>query len=394
MLGAPYPCTREERMRGAGSCGFFEASIPVRPWHSTCLKGELLQKARPANRTGAAGAEVRISIIIPVYNNTRDLPECLSAVKASAKNSDTEIIVVDDASTDETPAVAASMGVRVLRLERNSGPAAARNFGARHAGGEILFFVDADVVLAPGALDRAVRVLDTRPELAAVFGSYDARPRAKGLVSQYRNLLHHFVHQQGNPEASTFWAGCGAIRREIFLAVGGFDAERFPRPSIEDIELGARLRRAGYRILLDREIQGTHLKRWRRGAVIRTDITCRAIPWSRLILQSREAPNDLNLKRGQRVSVALVMLAAAILPLALWRVGLLVLPIMAFLTVVVLNRDLFAFFWRQRGPGFAIACVPLHLLYFLYSGLSYLFVRLEVQLRAMMTRPDGALRKG
>jgi len=337
---------------------------------------------------------MRISIIIPVYNNTTDLPECLFAVKASANNSDSEIIVVNDASTDETPAVAASMGVRVLNLEKNSGPAAARNFGAQHARGEILFFVDADVVLAPGALARAVRILDTRPEFAAVFGSYDARPRAHGLVSQYRNLLHHFVHQHGNPEASTFWAGCGAIRREIFLAVGGFDAERFPRPSIEDIELGFRLRQAGHRILLDREIQGTHLKHWKLRGVIWTDITCRAIPWSRLILNSRETPNDLNLKLGQRVSAALAALAVATLPLALWRVGLLVLPLAALLTVVVLNRDLFAFFRRQRGVAFAIACIPLHLLYFLYSLSSYLFVLAERQIKDMMSRPDGALRRG
>ncbi len=376
-------------MRGAGSCGFFYGLDPGRPWHNSCSKLKLRQGF--GLRTERAPPEVmRISIIIPVYNNTRDLPECLSAVKASVKNCDIEIIVVDDASTDETPAVAASMGVRVLKLERNSGPGAARNFGAHHALGDILFFVDADVVLAPDALDRAVKILDTRPELAAVFGSYDARPRAHGLVSQYRNLLHHFVHQQGNPEASTFWAGCGAIRREIFLAVGGFDAKRFPRPSIEDIELGVRLRGGGHRILLDREIQGTHLKRWKLGAVIRTDITCRAIPWSRLILNSREAPNDLNLKRSQRVSVALVVLAAALLPLALWRVGLLVLPLAALLTAVVLNRGLFAFLGRQRGLGFATACVPLHLLYFLYSGLSYLFVRVEMQLRRMMTRRGGS----
>jgi glycosyltransferase involved in cell wall biosynthesis len=337
---------------------------------------------------------MRISIIIPVYNNTRDLAECLSAVRAAAKNADTEIIVVDDASTDDTPTVAASMGARVLRLEKNSGPGAARNFGARHAVGDILFFVDADVVLAPDALERVVSVLDGRREFAAVFGSYDARPRAHGLVSQYRNLLHHFVHQQGNPEASTFWAGCGAIRREIFLAVGGFDAERFPRPSIEDIELGLRLRQAGHRILLDRDIQGTHLKRWKLRSVIWTDITCRAIPWSRLILNSRETPNDLNLKLGQRVSAALVALAAATLPLALWRVGLLVLPLAALVTVVVLNRDLFAFLRRQRGAAFAIACIPLHLLYFLYSLLSYLFVRAERQIRDMTSRPDGALRRG
>lgn len=326
---------------------------------------------------------MRITVIIPVYNNTRDLPECLSAVRASAKNLDAEIIVVDDASTDETPTVAAAMGVRVLKLSRNSGPGAARNVGAQNARGEILFFVDADVAVAPSALDRAVRTLDTRPKYAAVFGSYDARPRGRGLVSQYRNLLHHFVHQQGNPEASTFWAGCGAIRREIFLAVGGFDAERYPRPSIEDIDLGLRLRQAGHRILLDREIQGTHLKQWKLRSVIRTDITCRAVPWSRLILVSREVPNDLNLKRSQRVSVALVLLATGLLPLALWRVGLLVIPLLALVTVVALNRTLFAFLWRERGLGFAIGCVPLHLLYFICSGLSYLFVRLDLQLRSM-----------
>lgn len=326
---------------------------------------------------------MRITVIIPVYNNTRDLPECLLAVRASAKNLDAEIIVVDDASTDETPTVAAAMGVRVLKLSRNSGPGAARNFGAQHARGEILFFVDADVVVAPSVLDRTVRTLDTRPEYAAVFGSYDARPRARGLVSQYRNLLHHFVHQQGNPEASTFWAGCGAIRREIFLAVGGFDAERYPRPSIEDIDLGLRLRQAGHRILLDREIQGTHLKQWKLRNVIRTDITCRAVPWSRLILTSREVPYDLNLKRSQRVSVALVLLATGLLPLALWKVGLLVVPLVALVTVVALNRTLFAFLWRERGLGFAIGCVPLHFLYFIYSGLSYLFVRVDLQLRSM-----------
>jgi len=336
---------------------------------------------------------MRVTIIMPVYNNTRDLPECLSAVQAAAKKRDCEIVVVDDASTDDTPRVAASMGVRVLRLEKNSGPGAARNFGARHASGDILFFVDSDVVVAPDVVDRVVGVFDSRPDVAAVFGSYDARPRAPGLVSQYRNLLHHFVHQHGNPEASTFWAGCGAIRRDIFLGVGGFDAEQYARPSIEDIELGYRLRRAGHRILLDRDIQGTHLKRWKLRGVIWTDIVCRAIPWSRLILSSRETPNDLNVKLSQRVSGALVVLAALTLPLALWRIGLLVLPLVALVSVVVLNRDLFTFLARQRGVAFAVACVPLHLLYFLYSVLSYVFVRVETGIRDLMSRPDGALRR-
>jgi GT2 family glycosyltransferase len=334
---------------------------------------------------------MRISIIVPVYNNSRDLRECLSVLIASSRP-DAEIIVVDDASTDDTPTVAAQMGVRVLRLAQNMGPSAARNYGARHAQGDILMFVDADVVVAPGAVSRIVKVLEDRPELAAVFGSYDAQPRAKGVISQYRNLLHHFVHQHGNSEASTFWAGCGAIRRSVFQELGGFDEKRFPR-CIEDIELGYRLRRAGHRIFLDKALQGTHLKRWTLRSVIRTDICCRAVPWARLILESKNAPVDLNLKGGQRLSVALVGLASLCLLLAVFRPGLLVLCAVALLGVIILNRQLLAFFYRQRGMFFTTLCIPLHLLYYLYSGLGYLYVWVSFQLKGVTTHPPTPTQK-
>src|SRR5262249_7492828 len=158
---------------------------------------------------------VRVSVIVPVYNNPHDLEECLSALLASA-GAGSEIIVVDDGSTDEIRSVATRMGVSVLRLAKNAGPSSARNYGAHHAHGDILFFVDADLVVTPDAVARVVRVLDADPDIASVFGSYDTGPRAAGVVSQYRNLLHHYVHQTGNPEASTFWAGCGAVRRSVF----------------------------------------------------------------------------------------------------------------------------------------------------------------------------------
>lgn len=325
---------------------------------------------------------MHLSVIIPVYNNPQDLRECLSALIASSCPG-SEIMVVDDASTDDTPSVAAQMGVRVLRLAKNSGPAAARNYGARHALGDILFFVDADVVVAPGAVRRVLAVFAEHRDVAAVFGSYDAEPRAKGVVSQYRNLLHHFVHQNGNPEASTFWAGCGAIRRSVFQELGGFDAQRFPRPSIEDIELGYRLRQAGHRILLDKALQGTHLKRWTLGAVIRTDIFQRAIPWSRLILERRKAPDDLNLKGGQRLSIALVGLACLSLPLVLFRFELMSLPAVCLVGVIVLNRQLFSFLARKHGLYFATPCIPLHLLHYLSSGLSYLSIWIAFQLRSL-----------
>jgi GT2 family glycosyltransferase len=320
-------------------------------------------------------------MVVPVYNDSQCLHECVAALTASS-GPRFEIIVVDDGSTDDTPSAAARLGVRVLRLGTNRGPSAARNHGARHAQGDILFFVDADVVVASGAVGRIREVFTQHPELSVVFGSYDARPRAEGVVSQYRNLLHHFVHQTGNAEASTFWSGCGAIRRAAFEAVGGFDEKQ---RWMEDIELGYRLRRAGHRILLDKALQCTHLKRWTLRSVIRTDIVHRAVPWARLLFEHKVV-NDLNIQVAQQVSVALVLMASLALLLAVFRLESLALSAAALLGVVVLNRDLYTFFYQQRGLRFALACVPLHLLHYLCSGLSYLYVWTEFRLRRRWKR--------
>jgi GT2 family glycosyltransferase len=314
---------------------------------------------------------MNISVIIPAYNSAQDLRECLTALRASSRSPD-EIVVVDDGSTDGTAAIAAAASVRVLRRDENRGAAAARNLGAAHAGGDVLFFIDADVAVAPDAVARVARLLAAEPDVAAVFGSYDAHPRAPGVASQYRNLLHHYVHQRGSAEAFTFWTGCGAVRRAAFTAVAGFDEHRAWR-SIEDIELGYRLRRAGYRIRLDKELRGTHLKRWTLGTVLRTDLLFRAAPWARLIRHSDAVPADLNLALTQRLSVALVGIATVALPLAFLFRTFAAVAALALTGVLVLNYALYGFFYRERGLAFALACLPLHALYFLCSGAGFVY---------------------
>ena len=324
-------------------------------------------------------SSLRVSIIVPAHDNGDDLEKCLDALRTAA--GEAEIIVVDDASTDDTAARAkARGGVRVISLQRNGGPAAARNEGARQSRGDIVLFVDADVVVAPDAVRRVARTFAIT-HADAVFGSYDSSPRASGLVSPYRNLLHHYVHQHGNTDANTFWAGCGGVRRRCFDAVGGFDERRYPRPSIEDIELGERLRAAGHRIVLDKALQGTHLKRWTLRSMIRTDLLHRAIPWTRLILERGTGRSELNLKPGQRASVALTAVALAFLLLGAVRGELLAVSVAATLAVVAINRDLFRFFARARGWPFAVACVPLHFVHYLCGGLGYLYAWLEHQVR-------------
>jgi len=315
-----------------------------------------------------------ISVIVPVRNDPGHLRSCLESLAAS-RGADHEVIVVDDASTDDTAAVAAGLGARVLRLERRSGPAAARNRGAEAGRGEHLLFVDADVSVHPETVSQVATAFAADPGIDALFGSYDRRPGEANFLSQYKNLFHHFVHQQGSAEASTFWSGCGAIKRSVFLEMGGFDTS-YARPCIEDIELGARLRRAGRRIVLRKEIQAKHLKRWTLPGIVRSDVWDRGVPWTELILRDRALPDDLNLKLAQRVSAALAYLLAAAVVAAIFRpfgLGLAVwlLAAAALLSgIVAINRRFYAFFARERGFLFAARVVPLHVFYYLYSGVA------------------------
>lgn len=249
-----------------------------------------------------------ISVVIPAYNGGRNLDQCLDAVERLLRAPD-ELIVVDDGSTDGSVERAVARGIRVLRTSGRRGPAEARNIGAAAATGEIVFFLDADVCVHADAVDRVITVL-ADPSVDAVIGSYDDDPSSPDFLSQYKNLMHCFVHQTASSEASTFWSGCGAIRRKVFLEMSGFDAN-YTRPAIEDIELGYRMRQGGRRIVLDRELRARHLKRWTFWGLVRTDVLDRGIPWTELILRDQRMPNDLNLQISQRVSIGLVFVILA-----------------------------------------------------------------------------------
>ena len=251
-----------------------------------------------------------VSVIIPVYNAEVYLRQCLASLSASDEPA-FECIVVDDGSTDGSLEVAREFGVQVLSTGSRKGPAFARNLGAKAARGEILFFVDSDVCVQPDTLARILAEFTMNPEVDAVMGSYDRWPSAINFMSQYRNLMHHYVHQRSRREAVTFWAGCGAMRREVFLEFGGFD-EAYRNPAIEDIELGYRLTAANRKLVLCSDIEVKHMKRWEFGSVMKTDFFYRALPWSELTFRADWMPNDLNLRISQRISVVLGGLLGAL----------------------------------------------------------------------------------
>lgn len=281
-----------------------------------------------------------------------------------------ETVVVLDGPNAAAARCAADIGARVVALGERGGPARARNRGAAATRQAVLLFLDADVEVPADLVSRVAASFAAHPEAVALFGSYDDAPADPGFLSQYRNLLHHHVHQTASGAASTFWAGCGAIRRWAFEEVGGFD-ERFAEPSIEDIELGVRLRRAGHVIRLVKDLQVRHLKRWRAGDMLATDLWRRAVPWTALMLRDGRITNDLNVKTGDRVSVALafVTLAAAA---AAWRwPALLAVAAAATVLALVLNARLFGFFRRRRGALFALRAMPVYWAYLLICGLGF-----------------------
>jgi glycosyltransferase involved in cell wall biosynthesis len=308
-----------------------------------------------------------ISVIIPVFNGAATLGPCLERLGRSLGPISWECIVVDDGSTDGSAEIARAWSAPVVRTGGRLGPAHARTCGAQEAHAPLLCFVDADVLVGPSTLHDFVRLFQADPDLVAAFGSYDAAPTAPGLLSQYRNLLHHFVHQSGQEQASTFWAGCGSIRRNAFLEVGGFD-RRYTRPSIEDIELGYRLHTAGARVNLAKHIQFTHMKRWGLWDIIRTDVRDRALPWSALIARTRHLPNDLNLDWTSRISAASVYALASLLILGAWDKTAWVLAALPLLVLLESNTRLYGFFLRERGLWFLLRVLPLHWLYLFYSA--------------------------
>jgi glycosyltransferase involved in cell wall biosynthesis len=289
-------------------------------------------------------AAPRIGVIVPATDGPTTLPRCVEAIREGSDPPE-EVIVVS-----EPP---------------GGGPAAARNAGAERATADILVFVDADVIVHRDAIGRIRTAFGRDPNLVALFGSYDDEPDAPGVVSGFRNLLHHHVHHEAEGPAATFWAGLGAIRRQAFLAAGGFDAARFPRASIEDVELGMRLTSGGARIWLDPEIQGTHLKRWTLPGMLRTDFAHRGVPWIGLLLRSRTVPRHLNLGWTHRLSA--VASLVALFAVVRRRLGLLA---GAALALIGLNRSLYALAFRRLGPGGALAGLGVHLLHHLAATAS------------------------
>ena len=184
-------------------------------------------------------SRLTFSIVIPCYNDPENVEPLLASIRLPGEGWD--VIVVDDCSTGGLPRLPERLPARLLRLERNSGPATARNRGARESTGDVIVFCDSDILLGEDALVRMQHYFEAEGE-RAVISSGVLVPHNPGFFPRYK-YYQELMWARAHREAYTdhFSTRMGAIRRDVFLKTGGFD-ETITTAGVEDYEFGYRIR--------------------------------------------------------------------------------------------------------------------------------------------------------
>ncbi|WP_170152385.1 glycosyltransferase family 2 protein [Paracoccus aestuarii] len=317
---------------------------------------------------------MKIGVIVPAYEAEPTIGACLDGLLA-AGFSVGDITVVDDGSRDRTAQIVRGRGIQPI-CQPNQGAARARNAGAEASQGEILFFVDSDVVVHADVRTRLERFFSDHPDHAGLFGSYDDAPPAPPRVSRLRNLLHHHVHQRAAGAASTFWTGCGALRRHDFDRAGGFRTEE---QMIEDVGLGLRLARLGRPVMLVPDLLCTHLKSWGWRDFAKTDYRHRAQPWTRMMRDPANGDLAHALNAGARGKAAVIAVGFSLLSLPLAVVAPwagIALGLLALAALVGLEWRFLELVRHRLGQADAALAVAMLWVHYLAAGAGYARVRL------------------
>jgi len=314
-----------------------------------------------------------ISVIVPVYNDEKNIAICLSSINSS-EYSNFEVTVVDDNSNDRTLSIIEKFPCKIIKLEKNLGQARARNVGAKASHGEILIFFDSDIVIEKNTISQMVESLQNRPDISALFGSFQKNTISDNFFTVYKNLRHHFTHQNSRNNASTFCGGFGAIRRDVFSEIGGFNEDY---RVLEDIELGYRLHKANHKIYLDSSIQVTHYKNYTFWSLTKSDLMDRAIPWTKLMLTNKIFKNDLNTRTNHVVSVliSLIMFFNFLLIYIFPKTILVFIPLLAAL--LFLNRKFYLYILKETNVIFTLKSILMNWFSYFYSGIGLVIALLS-----------------
>ena len=202
---------------------------------------------------------------------------------------DMEVLIVDDCSTDNTVEIAGQYPTRIIKMDKNGGPAKARNKGVEEAGGDIIFFLDSDVVVLDGTVREVKEYFENNPSAKCVIGVCATEPLNRGFVPKYMAMFE-YIHLLGAPDkkVSVFAPRCGAIKKSLFQEAGGYD-ESYKGADVEDFELARRINKMDC-IILNPKMLVRHQFVNNVDEAIRNYFK-RAIMWIHLFLRDRQFDN-------------------------------------------------------------------------------------------------------
>ncbi len=312
-----------------------------------------------------------ISVIVPIRDGIDSLRLCLASLKQSSFP-DFEVIVVDDCSKQDCSGVVSSYGFKSIRLNQPRGAEYARNQGAQLATGDILVFTDCDMIVPPDALHR-IHDRFSGNHYAAISGICGLKAHSRQLVTLYKNLWMYYSYTVSPENFDWFITGIGAVRREVFFGLGGFDTSFNVRTGGGDLEFGRRLKEAGGNILLDKSLQVEHLQRYSFRRLLRNDYK-RSKGWFQLAARKKMIPQVV--KKLSIANIYPVFIVSVLISL-IFLLSLFLLPffkiflLVATLSVaayLIINYPLFRFFRWEGGPGFLLKTIPLSFIDHLVAG--------------------------
>lgn len=304
-------------------------------------------------------SDIKITIVIPVYNAGKTLQECLSAIYRSSYSAH-EVIVVDDYSTDESVQIASKFPCRILKLEANSGAGIARNKGAESATGNVICFLDSDVVLPEDALSYIIESFGQKADTSGVIGLLSNKIRYKDLCSRYKNSYMHYTYMKLPVDVAVFYTSIASIKKDVFMACNGFD-ENYKSASIEDLEFGQRVVSRGYKLRLNKNIQVEHIRHYSLKELLKTGII-RTEGIIKIRLRERSKKGRVNNTKTRYVTssrsfmigiaFAYLFLLSLAIGILTWTIPLLIFAFALYFSILIINFGFLNFLRKSHGNLF------------------------------------------
>ncbi len=311
-------------------------------------------------------------MIIPVKDRREILKRCLASIRQS-QFPDYEVIVVDDCSRQDCSELVAEFGFRAIRLNQHQGAWYARNKGAEQSKGDILVFLDADMLIQSDTLSR-IHQHFSQDSCDAVSGVCGRKIDNGSPITRYKNLWMYHSYLQSPHDSDWFICGMGALKREVFFELNGFDAGFLTQKGGGDLEFGDRLKSAGKRMRLDKELEVMHLQQYTFWGLLRNDFK-RSRGWFQLAAGKKMIPRVVkklriaNIYPAFLLSIPISFAFLIFLVLIFFDTHFVTLSVLFALAYLIVNYPLFRFFRKKRGAFFLVMAIPLSWIDHLISGL-------------------------